>query len=379
VRFTSSGAPAITSQPQSRTVTEGSPASFTVAASGAAPLSYKWQRGGVDIPGATAATYTLAAAQLADNGAQFRAVVSNSVGTATSNSATLTVTADHAPVATISQPPAGTLYTAGQTFTYAGDATDVEDGTLPASAFTWRVDFHHDTHFHPFIPNTTGSKTGTFTIPTTGETSSNVWYRIHLIVVDSFGLTNEVISDILPRKANVTLATDPPGLKLMLDGTPVTAPFTFTEVAGIVRGLGAPSPQVAGGATWVFSAWSDGGAQSHAISTPLANTTYTARFVKARAQITSPAPGSTLPGSNATFAWSAGVGVTAYQLDVGTAPAGTQIFTSGSTTARSAAVSGISTNGQTIYVRLWSQIAGQWEYEDYTYVARHRGRRKRTP
>ena len=53
---------------------------------------------------------------------------------------------------------------------YAGTATDPEDGTLPASAFTWRVDFHHDAHSHPFIPATTGVTSGSFTIPTTGET-----------------------------------------------------------------------------------------------------------------------------------------------------------------------------------------------------------------
>src|SRR5262249_44963736 len=138
VRFTRNGAPAITAQPQSLTVAEGSPATFTVAASGAAPLAYRWQRDGVDIPGATAATYTLAAARVADDGAHFRAVVSNSIGTATSNAATLSVTADRPPTPTILAPAVGKLYTAGDTFAYAGAATDAEDGTLPASAFTWR-------------------------------------------------------------------------------------------------------------------------------------------------------------------------------------------------------------------------------------------------
>jgi glucose/arabinose dehydrogenase len=369
VRYTANQTPAITSHPQNRTVTEGGSAPFTVAASGTAPLSYQWQRGGVNIAGATSATYTLAPAQLSDDGAQFRAVVRNSFGTATSNAATLTVTANQPPTATISQPAAGALYTAGQVVTFAGDGTDPEDGSLPASAFTWRVDFHHDTHVHPFVPDTPGIKTGTFTIPTSGETSSNVWYRIHLTVKDSFGLTKEVVRDLLPRKANVTLATAPAGLQLKLDGTPVSAPVTFTGVAGIVRSLGATSPQTVSGTTWVFASWSDGGAATHTISTPLANTTYTATFAKARARITSPTPGSVLPGAVASFAWTAGTGVSAYQLDVGTSPAGTQVFASGPVTSHSATVTGLPMNGGTVYVRLWSSIGGNWEYDDYTYVA----------
>ncbi len=152
----------------------GQSVTFTVGASGAAPLSYRWQRNTVDIPGATNTTYTIAAVSAADNGAQFRCIVTNSAGSATSNAATLTVTGNGAPVATITQPAEGTLYSGGQTITYAGTGTDPEQGSLPASAFTWQVDFHHDTHSHPFIPATSGQTGGSFVIPTTGETSANV-------------------------------------------------------------------------------------------------------------------------------------------------------------------------------------------------------------
>ena len=80
----------------------------------------------------------------------------NDVGSVISTEAVLTVTANQAPTATIVQPASGTLYTGGTVITYSGTATDPEDGTLPASAFTWRVDFHHDTHTHPFIAPTSG-------------------------------------------------------------------------------------------------------------------------------------------------------------------------------------------------------------------------------
>ena len=41
--------------------------------------------------------------------------------------------------------------------TFAGTGSDAEDGALPASAFTWRVDFHHDDHTHPHVEPTSGT------------------------------------------------------------------------------------------------------------------------------------------------------------------------------------------------------------------------------
>jgi hypothetical protein len=83
--------PTITSQPLIQTVVEGQTASFSVTATGTAPLSYQWQKNGVDIAGATSASYATPPTTVADNGATFRCRVTNLYGTATSNSATLTV------------------------------------------------------------------------------------------------------------------------------------------------------------------------------------------------------------------------------------------------------------------------------------------------
>ena len=152
----------------------------------------------------------------------------------------LTVTSNQPPTGTITQPAAGSLYSGASVISYAGTATDPENGTLGASAFTWRVDFHHDTHSHPFIPSTTGATSGSFTIPTTGHTETNVWYRIFLTVRDSAGATQTTFRDVLPRKVNLTIATNPPGLQLRLDAQPTATPLTFESVVGIVRGLERP-------------------------------------------------------------------------------------------------------------------------------------------
>src|SRR2546430_12423039 len=84
----------ITTQPVNQTVTVGQTATFTVVATGTAPLSYQWQKNGTAISGATSASYTTAATTSSDNGAQFVVVVSNTAGSVTSNAATLTVNAE---------------------------------------------------------------------------------------------------------------------------------------------------------------------------------------------------------------------------------------------------------------------------------------------
>lgn len=270
--------PTITSHPASRTVAPGASVTFAVTASGAAPLRYQWQRNGANIAGATARTFTIAAVTPNADGARFRAVVSNDVGGVASNAAVLTLSTNRAPTGTMTSPVAGTLYSGGLVIAYAGTAADPEQGTLPASAFTWRVDFHHATHIHPFVPPTSGARSGSFTVPRTGHTETNVWYRIHLTVRDAGGLTYTTYRDIRPRVVQLTLATNPPGLRVQRDGQPVTTPVSFPSVVGIVRTLGAVTPQGSGGTTYEFGSWSDDGDATHNIVTPSVNRTYTARY-----------------------------------------------------------------------------------------------------
>jgi uncharacterized repeat protein (TIGR03803 family) len=86
------------------------------------------------------------------------------------------------------------------------------------------------------------------------------------------------------------------------------------------------------------------------------------------AAMTSPTPGTTLPGANVTFIWSAGDGPEYYQLRVGTGGAGSaNLYNSGAIRATQAAVSGLPTDGITVYVRLYSETANTWQYVDYTY------------
>lgn len=285
IRYAAAQAPSITSQPASQSVPAGQTVTFSVAATGTQPLGYQWQRGTTNISGATSSSYGFVATS-ADDGATFRALVSNQYGSVTSNAATLTVTTNTAPVAAITAPSSGSLYSAGDTISYSGTGSDAEDGALPASAFTWEVVFHHDTHTHPFVAPTSGATSGSFTIPQEGETASNVFYRIHLTVTDSAGVKHTVSRDVLPRTAKLNLATSPPGLQVTLDGSPLTTPASITSVVGMKRTLGVVSPQTSGGVTYAFGSWSDGGAASHVITTPAADDTYTATYTAATSGLT---------------------------------------------------------------------------------------------
>jgi GH25 family lysozyme M1 (1,4-beta-N-acetylmuramidase) len=119
--------PSITTQPSSETVTQGQPASFSVVATGTAPLSYQWQLGGANISGATASSYSIASAQPANAG-NYDVIVNNVAGSVTSATATLTVNV----------PPSITTQPANQTVNQGQNATFsvVAAGTTPLS-YQW--------------------------------------------------------------------------------------------------------------------------------------------------------------------------------------------------------------------------------------------------
>lgn len=99
------------------------------------------------------------------------------------------------------------------------------------------------------------------------------------------------------------------------------------------------------------------------------NYIYTEAGTTVLAAMSSPAPGSVLPGSSATFKWTAGSGPTAYLLYLGNiAPGTANLYSSGTLTGTSATVTGLPTKGATIYGTLFSQINGAWQPSNFTYT-----------
>jgi hypothetical protein len=160
-------APAITVQPTASTVTAGQAASFSVTATGTAPLTYQWRKDGIALSGATSATFTLATTSASDAGT-YSVVVTNSAGSATSSGAALTVNA--APVApAITVQPVASTVTAGQAASFSVTAT----GTAPLT-YQWRRDG----------VALSGATSATFTLATTSAGDAGIY---SVVVTNSAG------------------------------------------------------------------------------------------------------------------------------------------------------------------------------------------------
>ena len=201
-------APTITTQPSSLSVTAGSSATFTVAASGTSPFTYQWSKGGVAITGATSASYTIAATQITDSG-NYAVLVSNSGGSATSTSATLTVTAVVTP-ASIATQPASLSVSAGSSATF----TVVAAGTSPI-AYQWNKNG----------TAISGATSSSYTIAAT-QTTDNGGYTV--LVSNSGGSATSATATLTVTVfvTPVTIMTQPAAQSVAVGGS-----ATFTVAA----------------------------------------------------------------------------------------------------------------------------------------------------
>jgi uncharacterized protein YkwD len=119
---------------------------------------------------------------------------------------------------------------------------------------------------------------------------------------------------------------------------------------------------------WKFNDYTLTAAAQGSTATATSTPTRTPTPESSSAQLTSPAPGSTLSGTSATFSWTSVSGATAYQLYVGTTAGGYDIRNV-RTTATSTSVTNLPRGSRTVYVRLWTQTAGGWRFNDYTLTS----------
>ncbi|MBO3746602.1 PQQ-dependent sugar dehydrogenase [Streptosporangiaceae bacterium NEAU-GS5] len=178
------------------------------------------------------------------------------------------------PTGTITSPQDQSKYSAGDEISYSATATDPEDGTLPAGAYSWSVVFHHADHIHPFLGPINGVTHGTFTIPRVADNIDTTWYEIKLTVTDAGGLSHTSSVAIKPNLVTLTFTSNPLGPTYTVDGLPFTGTKVEQAVVGVERTLSSPTTQFYNGAQFAFDNWSDGGEQTHVIRTPATPTTY---------------------------------------------------------------------------------------------------------
>ncbi len=176
------------------------------------------------------------------------------------------------PTVSISAP---TTFKVGDTITVTGSATDVQQASFPATAFSWTVLRHHDTHTHPWASGTGTSFSFPAPAPEDLAAAANSFVEVQLRVTDNGGLATTATRTVQPRKVALTVATTPNGLQVLVNGTSFTGPSTFTSWEGWTITLEAPSPQIL---FYRFRTWSDAGARVHTVVTPALATTYRATF-----------------------------------------------------------------------------------------------------
>jgi glucose/arabinose dehydrogenase len=283
LKYEQGDAPAVINHPVSQSIVEGSPVTFGVDVSGQEPISYQWQFNNTNISGATARTYTIAAVTQQHAG-NYRCVISNSVGNVTSNNAVLTVQEfNNRPTVQITAPLPTLTWDADDNIYFEATATDVEDGVLPASAFSWSIDlFHEDVpgagHSHPGA-SPKGVKSGNFSAGSQGEKTPNIWYRFSVTVTDNNGLTGTTHVDVHPNLITATATTVPAGLNIELNLKPGVAPQVQRLVVNAnLQALNAPTPQFVGNTRYDFDHWAHGGAANQPFTAPDHDVTYTAHY-----------------------------------------------------------------------------------------------------
>jgi hypothetical protein len=316
-------APTITTAPANQTVTAGQTATFTVVAAGTAPLNYVWQKNGVNITGASSASYTTPATATSDSGSTFDAVVTNSAGTATSSAATLTV--NPAPVApTITTAPANQTVTAGQTATF----TVVAAGTAPLG-YQWQKNG----------ANITGASSASYTTPATATTDSGSTFDV--VVTNTAGTVTSAAATLTVNPATVapTITTVPANQTVTAGQTATftvvaagTAPLNYVWQKNGVNITGASSASYTTPAT----ATSDSGSTFDVVVT---NTAGTATSSAATLTV-NPAPvAPTITTAPANQTVTAGQTATFTVLAAGTAPLSYQWQKNGANIAGATAAS----------------------------------------
>jgi PKD repeat protein len=144
----------------------------------------------------------------------------------------------------IESPTADLLFRVGQQITLSGSATDPQDGQLAEGSLEWEVLQHHTApnhHTHPVLSETGNNLTITAPRPEDlSSTGAGNYLEVRLTATDSNGLSKTVTRDVQPNRVNVSFASNPSGLSLLINGETFTTPKTLVSWEGYRLNVNAP-------------------------------------------------------------------------------------------------------------------------------------------
>jgi Bacterial Ig domain/Immunoglobulin I-set domain len=316
-------APAITTQPANQTVTAGQTATFSVAASGTAPMTYQWQKGGANISGATSSSYTTPATTMANSGSSYGVVVSNSTGSATSGAATLTVNAASGAPAITTQ-PANQTVSVGQTATFT--VTESGYAQVAWQSFSVGTTWSGITQ----AQYVTGTQTVTYTTPPATAAMNGTQYRLYVATSAGYAYSQAATLTVTQGAVAPTITTQPASQTVNVGQTATfsvaasgTAPMSYQWQKGGVNISGATSSSYTTPATTTASS---GSTYDVVVSNSAGNVASGAATLSVTASdttpptvsITSPTSGATVSGTitvSASASDNAGIASVQFEVD----------------------------------------------------------------
>jgi glucose/arabinose dehydrogenase len=169
------------------------------------------------------------------------------------------------PEVEIEAPEASLEWAIGETVGYEATATDPDDDAFGTGLDAhWEFTLMHcpaGCHEHPIT--SADSPSGSFVAPP-HEYPSHL--KLEFTATDSRGMSDTRAVEIYPRTVEVGVASEPAGIPLGIEGVTSSEPFSATMIAGGGVTVSAPSTALVEGQQYVFSAWSDGGARVHEVT-----------------------------------------------------------------------------------------------------------------
>jgi glucose/arabinose dehydrogenase len=252
------------------------------------PLTYEWdlnEDGVFEVSGSAKTqplTYTEAeeATRKGEEKSPNRVVAMRVTDGTFSSVARVTIYPGDTPPAVTIFPPNPAQWSVGDLVKLDGKGVDSKGEVKSPRPYYWETRLAHcptsagSCHVHP-LQTFSGIRRPEFVAPQHDYPSH---IEVLLRVSDERGLSGTATLEYQPNTVNLSLASIPPGIKLLAANTEAPSPFSLPAIDGSEIQLSAPQTAVVGGNAYTFSSWSDGGSREHPIVVGFGQTQYKATY-----------------------------------------------------------------------------------------------------